>query len=520
MKRMARNRYPIGVQTFEKIIQTGSVYVDKTAIVYQLVHQDGAFFFLSRPRRFGKSLLCSTLQAYFEGRRDLFRGLAMERLEQRWEQYPVLRADFSGENYNGMGALMSKLDYILSRWEDRYGRDTADATPGVRFMGAIRRAYEQTGQKVVVLIDEYDKPMLEALEYGETYDEYQKTMQGFYGALKSSDEYIRFCFLTGISKFGKLSVFSALNNIKDFSMRKDYATICGITEQELHQYFEDDIHELAAENGLTYEEACNQLRDRYDGYHFGARTPGVYNPFSLLNAFSDRQIRDYWFATGTPTFLVSLLKRNNFDLEKLDENILASESTLWNINATSNIIPALYQSGYLTLKDYDADGNVYFLGFPNQEVANGFRHFLLPYYSGLTEDTQDGELYRMRQDIRRGNVESFMERLKAVLASKPMENARYVELTYRNMLYLVFHLLGFRASVEQPTSNGRIDLTLETPDYVFLFEFKLNKDVKQARRQLVEKHYADRYATDPRQVVRIAATFSDELKNIGEWEVV
>ena len=517
---MARKRYPIGVQTFKDIIQTGSVYVDKTEYIYRLTNQEGKFFFLSRPRRFGKSLLCSTLQAYFEGRRDLFRGLAMERLEQRWEQYPVLRMDLSTGDYSTLDGVKRKLHNELKVLEAGFGLQQQNTDAGLRLETLIREVSLKTGQKVVVLIDEYDKPMLEALENGEDYDNYQQAMREFYGALKSSDEYIRFCFLTGISKFGKLSVFSALNNIKDISMRKDYATICGITEQELHQYFEDDIHELAAENGLTYEEACNQLRDRYDGYHFGARTPGIYNPFSLLNAFSDRQIRDYWFATGTPTFLVSLLKRNNFDLEKLDENIISNESTLWNINSGNDPVPARYQSGYLTLKDYDADGNVYFLGFPNQEVANGFRHFLLPYYSGLSGSQTDGELYRMRQDIRRGDVESFMERLKAVLASTPMENARYVELTYRNMLYLVFHLLGFRASVEQPTSNGRIDLTLETPDYVFLFEFKLNKNVKQARRQLVEKHYADRYATDPRQVVRIAATFSDELKNIGEWEVV
>ena len=516
---MEKKRYPIGVQTFEKIIDTGCVYVDKTAVIHRLAH-DGSFFFLSRPRLFGKSLLCSTLQAYFEGRRELFRGLAMERLEKDWTAYPVLRIDLSGENYNNIGALMSKLNYILTGWEEVYGRDDAAATPGVRFMGAIKRAYQQTGRKVVVLIDEYDKPMLEALEYGETFDEYQKTMQGFYAALKSSDEYIRFCLLTGISKFGKLSVFSALNNLRDISMSDKYADICGITDAELHEYFDDDIHELARENGMSYETACEQLRRRYDGYHFTPQSPGIYNPFSLLNTFGDRQIRNYWFATGTPTFLVSLLKRSNFDLEKLDGDILASESTLWNINAKSNVIPALYQSGYLTLKDYDADAAVYVLGFPNDEVASGFRHFLLPYYSGQSSSQMDGELYRMRLDVKRGDVESFMERLKSTLAGTPMENGRYVELTYRNMLYLVFHLLGFRASVEQPTSNGRIDLTLETPDYVYLFEFKLNQAVEKARRQLLDKHYADRYAADPRQVVRIAASFSDELKNIEAWEIV
>lgn len=515
---MEKKRYPIGVQTFEKIIDTGCVYVDKTAIVHHLAH-DGSFFFLSRPRRFGKSLLCSTLQAYFEGRRELFRGLAMERLEQDWTVYPVLRIDLSTGNYATLDGLREKLANVLRTLEEKFGMEQ-DGDAGLRLESLIRHASARTGQKVVVLIDEYDKPMLEALEQGEAYDDFQKTMQTFYGALKASDEYIRFCLLTGISKFGKLSVFSALNNLRDISMSDKYADICGITEAELHEYFDDDIRELARENGLGYEAACEQLRSRYDGYHFSPQSPGMYNPFSLLNTFSDRQIRNYWFATGTPTFLMSLLKRSNFDLEKLDGDILASEGTLWNINSGNDAIPALYQSGYLTLKDYDADGNMFTLGFPNDEVAGGFRHFLLPYYSGQSSSQMDGELYRMRLDVKRGDVESFMERLKATLAGTPMENSRYVELTYRNMLYLVFHLLGFRASVEQPTSNGRIDLTLETPDYVYLFEFKLNQDVEKARRQLVSKHYADRYATDPRRVVRIAASFSDELKNIEAWEIV
>ena len=516
---MAKKRYPIGVQTFEKIIQTGCVYVDKTAEVHRLAH-DGSFFFLSRPRRFGKSLLCSTLQSYFEGRRELFRGLAMERLEQEWTPYPVLRADLSGEEYRNADTLDSKLNLILHGWEQVYGRDASENTPGARFMGVIRRAFLQTGQKVVVIIDEYDKPMLEALEHGDDYDVFQKTMQGFYGALKSSDEYIRFCLLTGISKFGKLSVFSALNNLRDISMSDKYASLCGISGSELKAYFDDDIHELASANGLSYGDTCEQLRVRYDGYHFSPQSPGMYNPFSLLNTFSDMQIRNYWFATGTPTFLAGLLKRNNYRLDGLDGDVVASENTIWNINSGGDAIPALYQSGYLTIKGYDAESGMYTLGFPNAEVADGFRHFLLPYYTSQTGSQLDGELYRMRLDIKRGDVASFMERLKAVLAGTPMETAKYVELTYRNLLYLVFHLLGFRAAVEQPTSSGRIDLTIETPDYVYLFEFKLNKGVDQARRQITQKRYADRYATDPRQVVCIAANFSDELKNIEAWEIV
>ena len=516
---MAKKRYPIGVQTFKDIIQTGSVYVDKTAVIYRMVSA-GKFFFLSRPRRFGKSLLCSTLQSYFEGRRELFRGLAMERLEQEWTSYPVLRIDLSTGNYENVAGLRRKLSGVLDYLEEKSDLPVRDGDPGPRLESLIRKLCLKTGQKAVVIIDEYDKPMLEALEHGDDYDAFQKTMQGFYSALKSSDEYIRFCLLTGVTKFGKLSVFSALNNLRDISMLNDFADICGITEPELHEYFDDDIRELADENGLTYETACEQLRNRYDGYHFSPQSPGIYNPFSILNTFSSRQIRNYWFATGTPTFLVNALRRNNYRLDSLDGNVVAGESTLWNINATSNVIPSLYQSGYLTIKGYDADDEVYFLGFPNQEVADGFRHFLLPYYSGLTEDDQDGELYRMRLDIKRGDVASFMERLKAVLAGTPMETGKYVELTYRNLLYLVFHLLGFRAAVEQPTSSGRIDLTIETPDYVYLFEFKLNKGVDQARHQIAQKHYADRYATDPRQVVCIAANFSDELKNIEAWEIV
>ena len=348
---MAKKRYPIGMQTFADIIETGSVYVDKTAVVHRLV-SEGKFFFLSRPRRFGKSLLCSTLQAYFEGRRELFRGLAMERLEQDWTVYPVLRIDLSTGNYATLDGLREKLANVLRTLEEKFGMEQ-DGDAGLRLESLIRHASARTGQKVVVLIDEYDKPMLEALEQGEAYDDFQKTMQAFYGALKASDKYIRFCFLTGISKFGKLSVFSALNNLNDISMLNDYADICGITEAELHEYFDDDIHELARENGLSYETACEQLRSRYDGYHFSPQSPGMYNPFSLLSTLSSRQIRNYWFSTGTPTFLVSLLKRSNFDLEKLDGDVVASEGTLWNINSANDAIPALYQSGSLTLKDIE-----------------------------------------------------------------------------------------------------------------------------------------------------------------------
>lgn len=350
---MNQTIYPIGIQNFEKIRKDGYLYVDKTALVYQLANT-GSYYFLSRPRRFGKSLLLSTLEAYFQGKKELFEGLAIANLEKEWMEYPILHLDLNAEKYSDAGALESILRRFLNLWEDRWGKDDRETTPSDRFTGVIRRAYEKTGRRVVVLVDEYNKPLLQALENAELQEAYRAILKAFYGVLKTMDGYIRLAFLTGVTKFGKVSVFSDLNNLDDISMREPYAAICGITEAELLTYFDGDIHKLASSLELTYDETRSLLKKRYDGYHFVANVPGIYNPFSLLNTFKYMRPEDYWFETGTPSYLVELLKHTHYDLYEL-ANTETDADVLNSIDSTSsNPVPVIYQSGYLTIKDYDS----------------------------------------------------------------------------------------------------------------------------------------------------------------------
>ena len=342
-------KYPIGIQNFEKLRKDGYIYVDKTALMYQLVDR-GSYYFLSRPRRFGKSLLISTLEAYFEGKRELFEGLAVEKLEKDWVKRPVLHLDLNTQKYDTPESLVDILNATLTRWEQMYGSEPSEVGPALRFQGIIRRAHEKTGHRVAILVDEYDKPMLQAIGNEELQQSFRNTLQAFYGALKTMDGHIKLAFLTGVTKFGKISVFSALNNLMDLSMWEDYAALCGITEQELHNNFEEGISQLAQTQGLTYDEACDELKERYDGYHFVENSVGIYNPFSLLNTFAKRKFGNYWFETGTPTYLVELLKMHNYDLHNI-ENIETDEDTLNSIDSSStNPIPVIYQSGYLTIK--------------------------------------------------------------------------------------------------------------------------------------------------------------------------
>lgn len=378
-------KYPVGIQNFEDLRKEGYCYVDKTELMYQLV-QSGKYYFLSRPRRFGKSLLLSTIQAYFEGKKELFRGLAVERLEQEWNTYPVLHLDLNAQKYDTPESLYSMLNDALCNWESQYETRPSETTHSLRFQGVIQRAAEKYGQQVVVLIDEYDKPMLQAIGNEPLQTEYRNTLKAFYGVLKSCDKYLRFAMLTGVTKFSKVSVFSDLNNLMDISLSSRFASICGITEQELHQYFKEDIRLLGESQGMSPEDAARELKQWYDGYHFSDRSEDIYNPFSLLNTFAQRQFGSYWFETGTPTFLVELLKHCRYDLNRLTQEMAMADSLNGMDSMEENPVPILYQSGYLTIKDFDREFRYYTLGFPNKEVKEGFSNAIRGIEKWLIEE--------------------------------------------------------------------------------------------------------------------------------------
>ena len=509
--------YPVGIQNFEKIRRDGYCYIDKTALVYQLV-KTGSYYFLSRPRRFGKSLLISTLEAYFSGKKELFEGLAMEGLEKEWKRYPILHLDLNIEKYDTPDSLDDILNRNLVAWENLYGSDPAEVSLSLRFAGVVQRACEKTGERVVILVDEYDKPMLQAINSPELQDAYRSTLKPFYGVLKSMDGYIKFALLTGVTKFGKVSVFSDLNNLMDLSRDLRYFDICGISEEELLRDFSDDIHELASANGQTFEQACDRLKEDYDGYHFCPDSPGMYNPFSILNTFAKKTYGSYWFETGTPTYLVELLKKSNYDLEEVshvetDANILDS------IFTDDNPIPVIYQSGYLTIKGYDKRFGIYTLGFPNREVEEGFMNFLLPFYANVNKTSSPFEIKKFVTDVESGDIDGFMERLQSFLADCPYELAKDIELHYQNVLFIVFCLAGLYTKVEYHTSRGRIDLVLQTDSYVYVMEFKLDGSAEQALQQIEDKQYALPLAKDSRKVYTIGVNFSSETRNIDKWIV-
>ena len=515
---MSGKLYPVGIQNFEKIRRDGYCYIDKTALVYQLV-KTGSYYFLSRPRRFGKSLLVSTLEAYFQGKKELFEGLAMEGLEKEWKRYPILHLDLNTEKYDTAEALDAKLELALTEWESLYGSNPHEKSLATRFEGTIKRAAAKAGERVVILIDEYDKPMLQAIGNQVRQDAYRSTLKAFYGALKSQDGNIKFALLTGVTKFGKVSVFSDLNNLMDISMDERYFDICGITERELTENFSEDIRVLADNNGQTFEQAREQLKEYYDGYHFNQYSPGMYNPFSVLSTFAKGRYGSYWFETGTPTYLVELLKLHKYDLYRMAHEKTTSD-VLDSIDpASTNPIPVIYQSGYLTIKGYIPEPRIYELGFPNREVEEGFLKFLLPYYTPLQETESGFAIWDFISDVKSGDIDGFMERLQSFLADCPYELAKDVELHYQNVLFIVFRLAGLYTKVEYHTSRGRIDLVLQTDSYVYVMEFKLDGAAEQAIQQIEDKQYALPFAKDSRKVYTIGVNFSSETRNIDRWIV-
>lgn len=510
-------KYPIGIQNFEKLRQDGYLYIDKTDLVYSLVQTSNCYF-LSRPRRFGKSLLISILEAYFLGKKELFKGLAIEKLEQEWTVYPVLHLDLNIEKYDSIDNLTDILNVNLKLWEQTYGSDDAETSVSLRFAGIIRRAYKQTGRRVVVLVDEYDKPLLQSIGNKALQEEFRNTLKPFYGVLKSLDGCIRFALLTGVTKFGKVSVFSDLNNLDDISMNNQYATLCGITEKEIHTNIEEGIRSLASAQNLSYEETCVKLKEMYDGYHFTSDSEGIYNPFSLFNALKNKTFGNYWFETGTPTYLVELLKRNRYNLKDMTETV-SSADVLNSIYGDDEPIPVIYQSGYLTIKGYNPRFKTYRLGFPNKEVEEGFMNFLIPYYTPIKKEKTAFSIENFVEEIERGDIDSFFRRLQSFFADTPYELVRDRELHYQNVLFIVFKLIGLYVKAEYHTSQGRIDLALQTDKYIYVMEFKLEGSAEEALRQIEEKQYALPFASDKRQVFQIGINFSSQTRNIEKWLV-
>ncbi len=511
-------KYPIGIQSFPDIRERGFVYVDKTAYVYRMALM-GKTYFLSRPRRFGKSLLVSTMEAYFLGRKELFNGLAIEQLETEWETYPVLHLDLNTGKYDKEADLDDFLNDSLAQWEQVYGTSPTEVSAELRFKGIIRRAYEQTGKQVVVLVDEYDKPLLATIDNKPLHEAYRNTLKAFFSVLKTMDACIRFGFITGVSKFSHVSIFSDLNNPDDISMDPRYVDICGVSEEELHTYFDSSIRELADANGMTFEEACERLRKQYDGYHFRENSVGIYNPFSLLNTFAKGIFNDYWFATGTPTFLVKLLQSKNYKLGDLEGKKVMSDMLTAPATSASNPIPVLYQSGYLTIKDYDRNMRIYTLGFPNEEVERGFLNFLLPYYTPIGDDDKASFLSDFVVAVNEGRPEDFLLLMQTMLAGRDYRIAGDAEKYFQNTFYLIFQLLGFNVQVEQATGQGRIDITIQTEDYIYIIELKLDKTAEEALCQIKENNYARPFQTDKRKLYLIGVNFSSETRTVEKWVV-
>lgn len=512
-------KLPIGIQDFYKIRKDGYVYLDKTRLIYNLVSL-GSYYFLSRPRRFGKSLLLSTIKAFFEGKRELFKGLYIDSKEGvEWVKRPVLYLDLNTSKFDAPEVLQKKLEESLHSWEKEYGEVRSDLPLGMRFEAVIQAAYNKTGHRVAILVDEYDKPMLQAIGNEALQEEFRSTLKGFYGALKSMDGCIKFALLTGVTKFGKVSVFSDLNNLNDISMDHRYYDICGLTEEELLSTFSEDIETLAATNNITAEECLSRLREMYDGYHFEEDTQGIYNPFSVLNTFDKMKFGSYWFETGTPTYLVELLRSSDYDLENL-EGAEAMSDVLNSIDSnSSNPIPVIYQSGYLTIKGYKQEFKKYVLGFPNKEVEEGFINFLAPYYLSKKRDINAFDIEKFITDVRTGNPEQFCRRLKSLYADAPYDMAEGRENYYQNIVWVVFKLLGFYSHAEYHTSDGRIDLIVESSDYRYVMEFKLNGTAEEALQQIKSKDYALPFLMDNKKTFLIGMNFSSEIRNIDKYVV-
>lgn len=529
---MSRVKYPIGIQTFSQIRENGYLYVDKTEIVYELA-RSGKFYFLSRPRRFGKSLTITTLEALFEGKRELFKGLAIDSLEWDWKKHEVLHLDLNSLNYNDDLSVHDNLAWHLKKWESRYGISEPSLRLENRFSDVILKAYEMSGRGVVILIDEYDKPLLATIGDSKLQSVYRKQLQGFYGVLKSMDQYIRFGMLTGVSRFSKVSIFSALNNIQDISLEPDFNSICGITEEELSEYFSEGLKKMAERQNTTTGKIRDLLKSNYDGYHFAGYGGDIYNPFSLLNAFKSSRIGSYWLATGTTSSLLEVLNINTYPIQEL-EGCKATENMLNGADIfLSDPIPFFFQTGYLTIKNYNPEFNQYILGFPNREVTEGFNELVLKCWMRTNEPAMF--VSDFVEEVREGNAEAFMEKIKYFFAGIPYDHAKEdkcrkedeengirgsMEVHYQNVMYVIMKLMGFYTNTEYRTSNGRIDMVVQTNDYVYVMEFKINSTAQAALEQIEEKGYAEPFRITGKKIFKIGANFDTKSRSLSEFLIV
>ena len=514
---MATKLYPIGMQTFSEIREEDFLYVDKTEYIYRMTHTSGKYFFLSRPRRFGKSLLVSTMQSYFEGKKELFKGLAIDKLEKEWTEYPVLHFDMSGGKHMEPEQLKLYLGYILKDQEKKWGISEPRIGANNRLIDLINTAYEKSGKQVVVLIDEYDAPMLDVAHEKEQLDVLRNIMRNFFSPLKYSEAKLRFVFLTGITKFSQVSIFSELNNITNVSMHQEYAGICGITKEELLDKFDEDIDVLAGRLGLTHEQALSKLKENYDGYHFTWPSSDIFNPYSLLNCLAEGQMNSYWFGSGTPTYLLNMMRKYDFTPIDLGEQMDASKDDFDAATETmTTIMPLLYQSGYITIKNYDPETELYTLALPNKEVRIGLYRSMLPHYLAAKSAMCNTTVAKMSALINKGNMDGALQLLKTFWETVPYCDNTDYEGHYQQTMYIIFALLtNFRILVEQHTSRGRTDITMETKDTIYVIELKFNKSAQEALDQINNKHYADAFALKGKTVEKIGMNFMiDEDKTI------
>ena len=517
-------KYPIGIQSFDQLIEDGYVYVDKTDLIYSLANE-GKIYFLSRPRRFGKSLLVSTLKNYFLGRKELFKGLKIDRLEKDWKVYPVFHLDFNGGNFTEKGILEKWIGGYISLWEREIGFESNAELPlGLRFMEVLKYVHEQSGRRAVVLVDEYDKPILDVLDVNRKLeDEHRDILKGFYSVFKGADEHLQFVFLTGVTKFSQVSVFSGFNQPKDISMHGKYEALCGITQEELEATFREPMEQMAQVYGCTYEEMCGLLKAQYDGYHFSDRMTDIYNPFSLLNAFDAQRISDYWFKSGTPTYLIRLLSHTDEQMDDITGKYYAPKEFIDYKADVEQPLPMIYQSGYLTIKKFDLRRNMFLLDYPNNEVKDGFLSLVAAKYFN-TRESVDSWTREAAFQLEDGELDNFRTGLTSFLASIPYtmrrkENERERERYFHYTFYLIMRLISvYTVYTEKLQSQGRVDCVVETPQYVYIFEFKLDGTADEALRQIEEKGYAREYEADSRKLYRIGAVFSSETGTIGDWK--
>ena len=519
-------KYPIGIQSFERIIEDGYVYIDKTDLIYSLTH-GGSIYFLSRPRRFGKSLLVSTLKNYYLGHKELFKGLKIDSLEKDWNVHPVFHVDFNGANFTQAGVLETMLDDYIDKWEKQYDIHTDPGLGvGLRFRDILCAVHEQTGRRAVVLIDEYDKPILDVLDVDTLLeDRHRNVLKAFYSVFKVADSHLQFVLLTGVTKFSQVSVFSGFNQPKDISMDARYETLCGITQEELDGYFVEPISAMAERNRCSFEEMKSLLKQKYDGYHFSDNMTDVYNPFSLLNALDSLRLQDYWFSSGTPTYLIRLLAHFKENMNELTGRYYSPEEFIDYKADVEQPLPMIYQSGYLTIKDYNMRRNTFLLDFPNNEVKNGFLTAIATSYL-QPKKRVEGWIFDVLDTLEGGDTDRLCSLFTSFLSSIPYtmrrkdderERERYFQYTF----YLILRLISvYTVYVEKQQSHGRVDCVLETPQYVYIFEFKLDGTAEEALRQIEEKGYAGEYASDTRTLYKIGASFSSETGTIGDWKTV